>query len=210
MIGSLLAPTDGMSAEDRQARENLVTSLVAGIATASGTNAATAAGAAQIEGENNQWSIMAPAPRLPALGDYTGTTAKKGDGVIADPATELDPTIKAGQLVTPLPDASLIDQVFTSGKDAIKDLVDYVITSSGGNGNDARLANPGKADSPVWQDLQNAGTGVKTDGKFYYEWDYTHNDIEMCNKRGEHMGSVDPTTGEIYKPPVPGRKLNNR
>ena len=137
VIGSLLAPTDGMSAEDRQARENLVTSLVAGIATASGTNAATAAGAAQIEGENNQWS-MAPAPRLPALGGYTGTTAKKGDGVIADPATELDPTIKAGQLVTPLPDASLIDQVVTSGKDAIKDLVDYVITASGGGGDGAK------------------------------------------------------------------------
>ncbi|WP_233833527.1 hypothetical protein [Paraburkholderia sp. ZP32-5] len=60
VIGSLLAPTDGMSAEDRQARENLVTSLVAGIATISETNAATAASAGQIEGENNQLGILAP------------------------------------------------------------------------------------------------------------------------------------------------------
>ncbi|MGF6573836.1 hypothetical protein ABH945_005957 [Paraburkholderia sp. GAS333] len=57
VLGSLLAPTTDMSAEDRQARENLVTSLVAGIAMASGTNAATATGAGLIEVENNQASI---------------------------------------------------------------------------------------------------------------------------------------------------------
>ncbi|CAB3748099.1 hypothetical protein LMG29739_00476 [Paraburkholderia solisilvae] len=57
VIGSLLGPTANMSAADREARESLVSSLVAGIATASGTNAATATGAAQIEVENNQVSL---------------------------------------------------------------------------------------------------------------------------------------------------------
>jgi hypothetical protein len=49
-----------MSPEDRLARENPVTSLVAGIAAAGGVNAATATGAGQIEVENNQVSILAP------------------------------------------------------------------------------------------------------------------------------------------------------
>lgn len=59
VIGSLLGPTANMSAADREARENLVNSLVAGIAAAGGVNAATATGAAQIEVENNQASIPA-------------------------------------------------------------------------------------------------------------------------------------------------------
>ncbi|MGF6599823.1 filamentous hemagglutinin [Paraburkholderia sp. GAS448] len=131
VLGSLLAPTEGMSAEDRQARENLVTSLVAGIAAASGVNAATATGAGQIEGENNQFS-MAPTPTLPPLGGYTGETAKKGDGVIADPATELDPSIKADTpLVTPLPGPGLIDQVITAATpDWLRALLTDPITNS--------------------------------------------------------------------------------
>ncbi len=54
VIGSLLKPSDGMSASDREARDNLVSSLVAGIAAVSGLDTATAAGAGKIEVENNQ------------------------------------------------------------------------------------------------------------------------------------------------------------
>jgi len=68
VLGSLLAPTTDMSAEDRLARENLVTSLVAGIAAASGTNAATATGAGQIEG---------------ALGDVTNWLRRSDCGSLA-------------------------------------------------------------------------------------------------------------------------------
>lgn len=82
--------------------------------------------------------------------------------------------------------------------------------SENGDGSSGRQANPSKADSPVWQNLDNAGNGVKTDGKRFYEWDYTHNDIEVYNKRGVHLGSMDPLTGDMYKDAVPGRKLNNR
>jgi filamentous hemagglutinin len=49
-----------------------------------------------------------------------------------------------------------------------------------------------------------------SDGKLFYEWDYTHNDIEVYNKRGVHLGSMDPVSGDMYKDAVPGRKLNNR
>ncbi|GAB2915451.1 hypothetical protein GCM10027093_62610 [Paraburkholderia jirisanensis] len=130
VIGSLLGPTANMSAADREARENLVNSLVAGIATASGVNAATAAGAAQIEVENNQVSLStATGFRLPPIPGFKGETAGKGDGVIADPATELDASVKAGPLVTPLPGPGLIDQIFTPVGDAVRGLVDHVITS---------------------------------------------------------------------------------
>ncbi|WP_407675306.1 colicin E3/pyocin S6 family cytotoxin [Paraburkholderia sprentiae] len=78
----------------------------------------------------------------------------------------------------------------------------------GGDGDSTRQSNPTKADSPVWQDLQPAGNGVKTDGSRFYEWDYTHNDIEVYDKRGRHLGSADPVTGDLNKPAVPGRKLN--
>lgn len=40
------------------------------------------------------------------------------------------------------------------------------------------------------------------------EWDHTHNDIEVYDNKGRHLGSMDPTTGKMYKPPVPGRTIN--
>ena len=33
------------------------------------------------------------------------------------------------------------------------------------------------------------------------------NDIEVYDKNGKHLGSMDPTTGEMYKPAVPGRTI---
>lgn len=30
----------------------------------------------------------------------------------------------------------------------------------------------------------------------------------MYDRKGNHLGSMDPVTGEIYKPAVPGRRLN--
>lgn len=87
---------------------------------------------------------------------------------------------------------------------------DNVMLDSGRDETSDRQSNPNKGESPVWKELRSAGNSVKTDGKRYFEWDYTHNDIEVYNKRGEHIGSMDPVSGEIYKPAVPGRKLNNR
>lgn len=74
-----------------------------------------------------------------------------------------------------------------------------------------RKDNPTKAESPGWQNLENAGNGRKKSGKGsktrYHEWDNTHNDIEVYNNDGRHLGSMDPTTGEMYKDPVPGRTI---
>ncbi|WP_233833523.1 hemagglutinin repeat-containing protein [Paraburkholderia sp. ZP32-5] len=148
VIGSLLAPTDGMSAEDRQARENLVTSLVAGIATISGTNAATATGAGQIEGENNQVAMPSSAPPPPWLAGllklpgFKGANASKDDSVIADPATELDPSIKAGPLVTPLPGPGFVSQLITDATpDWLRDLVTDAVTMAGYTPNQGAVGN---------------------------------------------------------------------
>lgn len=122
----------------------------------------------------------------------------EGGGPTASPGLQLADST-AGQAVSPSPSLGAPGYVPSNAT-----------LNSGNDGNDARQSNPSKADSPVWQDLNNAGNGVKTDGKRYYEWDYTHNDIEVYNKRGQHLGSMDPVTGEMYKPAVPGRKLNNR
>ena len=65
--------------------------------------------------------------------------------------------------------------------------------------------------SKIWKEYKSVGKGRRTSGtgkkQQYYEWDYTHGDIEMYNSKGKHMGSVHPETGLIYKPAVKGRKI---
>ncbi|MGA4363657.1 hemagglutinin repeat-containing protein [Ralstonia nicotianae] len=137
VIGSLLSPTDGMTPDQRQARENLVTSLVAGIAGATGVNAATATSAGQIEVENNQ--VWGPAPRPspppPSPGQprkpfetpgFKGETAKKGDGVISDPVQQLDPT--ANIHANPV-DAQTGPKILVSPIDIVKSAIEHIIAS---------------------------------------------------------------------------------
>jgi hypothetical protein len=69
-----------------------------------------------------------------------------------------------------------------------------------------------KAESPIWQDLKPFRGSTRTNGlggsaRQYYEWDYTHNDIEVYNRQGQHLGSMDPSSGEMIKPAVAGRKI---
>jgi len=82
----------------------------------------------------------------------------------------------------------------------------------GGTGNDGRQQNVNKNESEVWKKLDNVrNSGLKSSGsgssKQFYDWDYTHNDIEVYNSRGQHLGSMDPVSGEMYKPAVPGRTI---
>ncbi|WP_442604610.1 HNH/endonuclease VII fold putative polymorphic toxin [Ralstonia pseudosolanacearum] len=142
VIGSLLSPTNGMTPDQRQARENLVTSLVAGIAGATGVNAATATSAGQIEVENNQ--VWGPAPRPspppPSPGQprkpfetpgFKGDTAKKGDGVISDPVQQLDPT--ANVHANPINEQSG-PKILVSPIDIVKSAIEHIIASvKGGN-----------------------------------------------------------------------------
>ncbi len=64
-----------------------------------------------------------------------------------------------------------------------------------------------------WEDLQPFRGKTKTNGETgknrrYYEWDYTHGDVEVYDRRGRHLGSMDPETGEMTKPAVAGRKID--
>ena len=44
----------------------------------------------------------------------------------------------------------------------------------------------------------------------YYTWDSLHGELEVFNKRGKHLGSICPITGELTKPAVKGRKISKR
>ena len=72
-----------------------------------------------------------------------------------------------------------------------------------------------KSQSPVWKNFENYRQGLRTNGlsgskKRYYEWDNTHNDIEVYDHKGNHLGSMDPTTGEMYKDAVPSRNIKDK
>jgi Cytotoxic len=76
-----------------------------------------------------------------------------------------------------------------------------------------RKFNVKKSESPVWKKLKPYRGQTKTNGlsgkrQRFYEWDSTHDDIEVYGPKGKvHHGSMDPVTGEIYKPSVKGRKI---
>ncbi|MGA3888367.1 hemagglutinin repeat-containing protein [Ralstonia nicotianae] len=152
VIGSLLSPTDGMTPDQRQARENLVTSLVASIAGATGVNAATATSAGQIEVENNQ--VWGPAPRPspppPSPGQprkpfetpgFKGETAKKGDGVISDPVQQLDPTVNVH--ANPINEQTG-PKILVSPIDIVKSAIEHIIATVNGNAPEVDAGKQGK------------------------------------------------------------------
>ena len=75
-----------------------------------------------------------------------------------------------------------------------------------------RVFNVSRQENPIWRGLTNFRSGIRTSGsgrnKRYYEGDNTHNDIEVYDRRGNHLGSMNPVTGEMYKPAVPGRTID--
>ncbi|MCJ1989080.1 hypothetical protein GYN21_02500 [Lactococcus piscium] len=76
-----------------------------------------------------------------------------------------------------------------------------------------RIENPTKSESKIWRGFRNYKNGIKTSGsgkkQKYYKWDHTHNDIEVFDSKRNHLGSMEPTTGEMYKPAVKGRTLGD-
>lgn len=42
----------------------------------------------------------------------------------------------------------------------------------------------------------------------YFTWDSRHGEIEVFNRRGEHLGALDAVTGEFIKDAVEGRSIN--
>ena len=91
------------------------------------------------------------------------------------------------------------------GQKAVKNILEK------DNNSKLRKTNPSKAESKIWNDFKPFKKNIKTSGegkeRRYYQWDHTHNDIEVYNFKGEHQGSMDPTTGDLYKKNVSGRRL---
>jgi hypothetical protein len=71
-----------------------------------------------------------------------------------------------------------------------------------------RQTNPSKAESPIWREAKPFKDGLRRQGKEIWDWDKLHNDIEVYDTRGRHLGSRNPTTGEMYKGPVKGRTID--
>jgi hypothetical protein len=66
-----------------------------------------------------------------------------------------------------------------------------------------------------WKGLKPFRGQTKTNGlsggnRRFYEPDRTHGDIEVYDARGRHLGSANPETGAVTKPPVPGRRIDVR
>jgi len=45
------------------------------------------------------------------------------------------------------------------------------------------------------------------DGQRYYTWDSQHGEVEVFDKQGYHLGTLDATEGKPLKPAVKGRRL---
>ena len=75
----------------------------------------------------------------------------------------------------------------------------------------AQIKNPSKSESRVWKSFKNSKNGLKTSGsgknQRFYSWDNLHNEIEVFDRFGKHLGVMDPTTGEMIKSAVKGRWL---
>lgn len=46
------------------------------------------------------------------------------------------------------------------------------------------------------------------DGDRYYEWDEMHGEIEVYDRRGWHLGTLNAVTGVKEKDPVKGRRID--
>ena len=60
---------------------------------------------------------------------------------------------------------------------------------------------------PLVHLVQDRKTNGTEKNKINFEWEYTHNDIEVYNGRGNHLGSMDWATGEMYKSVMPGQTI---
>jgi len=67
-----------------------------------------------------------------------------------------------------------------------------------------------KPESPIWNQLKPYRGELRTNGESgkdrrMYRWDYSHKDIETYDRRGKHLGDIDPVTGDETKPAKKGR-----
>ena len=67
-------------------------------------------------------------------------------------------------------------------------------------------------ESAIWKGFEGYKGSTRTNAQSgkdrrYFEWDHTHGDIEVYDRNGGHLGSMNPLTGEMHKPAVKSRYL---
>lgn len=72
-----------------------------------------------------------------------------------------------------------------------------------------------KSNSPQWKNLEPYRGDIKTNGESgkdrrFYTWDHTHDEIEVWDRRGDHLGSIDPATGETIKSARSDRTIRDK
>ena len=76
----------------------------------------------------------------------------------------------------------------------------------------ARITNVSRAKSKIWKGFKSAKNGLRKSGfgknLKYYSWDNLHNEIEVFDRFGKHLGVMDTTTGKMIKGAVKGRVIN--
>ncbi|WZB69748.1 hypothetical protein WJ968_27180 [Achromobacter xylosoxidans] len=96
ILNSLMGTPEGLDPEQIEARRNLVTSLVAGIATAAGAEAATASNAAALETSRNWGYVVAPVAAAVASRCATNATCQRVTTQIVDKTVYVAVQMKDG------------------------------------------------------------------------------------------------------------------
>jgi len=109
VINTLLGETEGLTAEQREARQNLIGNLVAGVS-ATGGSAATATTAARIEGENNALFLFPLAVKLADLG-FTAYDAWQLQKAVREGRTADAEEIAAGMALAVVPGGKAVDKI---------------------------------------------------------------------------------------------------
>ncbi|WP_224788733.1 hemagglutinin repeat-containing protein [Pandoraea terrae] len=221
LLGSLLAKDDNpgqkLSQQEREARVNLITSIVAGVAAGAGGDVGTTSTGAKTEAENNAVGIMLP-PTPPQSGGvlppfkipgFEKFEPKKGDNVTADPITELDPTLQADGIRQPESGTGIVDRI----RDAVANMVsgdDSDRSQEDGNKRNPKIKDvPDRGSPGSWIDGERRSRKYGPDGKPEIDIDKPHQGYdrphvhEWPDGRREHPGrDVSP----VIFPQTPGAK----
>lgn len=86
------------------------------------------------------------------------------------------------------------------------------MSSSGGSGGSGGGGSGGRGWGRFWKQLKPFRGSIKTNGlsgsaRRYFHRDFTHQDLEVYDARGVHLGTASAESGAMIKPAVPGRIL---
>ncbi|MCD0501312.1 hypothetical protein LP085_31015, partial [Achromobacter sp. MY14] len=136
ILNSLMGSPEGLTPEQVEARRNLVTSLVAGIASAAGADAATAGTAAELETSQNWGQLAIPAVSAAAAKCATTPSCQRAVTYVSDKTVYVAVQMKDGAIYVGT--AALVG--ITAASDAVGNWVSEFVGSAVGR----ETALPGK------------------------------------------------------------------